>query len=127
MKSSNMLRLVAAGGILCAIPANATELGPGAKGALADMKPAERQKVLEFEQSLHPSGGTVVVPRGHAALAMGEDYYFLPAADAKRILVEAWGNPPDSVGDVLGMVFPNGRHFYDGVWGAVLTYDDSGH
>jgi len=98
-----------------------------ASAALAEMTPADRAKVLQFEKTLHPASGTIQVPGSHASLRLGEQYYFLPAEDAKRVLVEAWGNPPDSVGDVLGMVFPAGRHFYEGVWGAVLTYDDTGH
>jgi uncharacterized membrane-anchored protein len=91
------------------------------------MSPQDREKTLAFEKSLHPTGGTVQVPGAHSSLNLGDQYYFLPAEEAKKLLVEAWGNPPDSVSDVLGMVFPKGRSFYDGTWGAVVTYDDTGH
>lgn len=128
VKPSVALRLAAAGLILCAVPASsANPAGPEAKAALAEMPEDVRAKVLEFEASLHPQSGTIQVPGAHATLKLGDDYYFLPAADAKRVLTEAWGNPPDSVSDVLGMVFPKGRTSYDGVWGAVISYEDTGH
>ena len=46
----------------------------------------------------------------------------------QRILVEAWGNPPEAATNVLGMVFPKGRSFNDGTsWGVVLENEDTGH
>jgi uncharacterized membrane-anchored protein len=128
MKNAMMLRLATAGLVLCALPALGAEAtSPEAKAALAELSPQDRDKTLAFERSLHPTSGTVQVPGGHASLDLGGDYYFLPAEDAKRLLVEAWGNSPDAVSDVLGMVFPTGRNFYDGSWGAVITYQNSGH
>ncbi len=102
-------------------------MSPEAKAALAEMPEDVRAKVLEFESSLHPQSGTIQVPGAHATLKLGENYYFLPAADAKRVLTEAWGNSPNSVTDVLGMIFPKGRTSYDGTWGAVVQYEDTGH
>jgi uncharacterized membrane-anchored protein len=123
-----VLRLAVAGLVLCALPASAEQqLSPEAKAALAELSPQDREKTLAFEKSLHPTGGLVQVPGAHASLNLGDSYYFLPAEDAKRLLTEAWGNPPDSVSNVLGMVFPKGHSFYDGSWGAVLTYQNSGH
>src|SRR5262245_59000800 len=122
------MRLAAAGLILCAVPAFAAEpLGPEAKAALADLPENTRAEVLKFEESLHPQSGVIQVPGAHATLNLGDNYYFLPAADAKRVLTEGWGNPPDAVSGVLGMVFPKGRTSYDGTWGAVLQYEDTGH
>lgn len=128
MRGRIVLRLAAAGLILCAVPAaSADPLGPEAKAALAEMPENIRAKALEFEASLHPQSGVIQVPGAHATLKLGDDYYFLPAADAKRVLTEAWGNPPESVSDVLGMIFPKGRTSYDGAWGAVISYNDTGH
>lgn len=128
MKQSIVLRLAVAGLMICAMPAlSADPLGPEAKAALAELPEDVRAKVLKFEASLRPQSGTIQVPGAHASLKLGDSYYFLPAADAKRVLTEGWGNPPDSVTNVLGMVFPKGRTSYDGAWGAVITYDDTGH
>jgi uncharacterized membrane-anchored protein len=125
---SKTLRLVAAGLLAGAAPTmSPAQQGPEAKAALAELPADARTKMLEFERSLHPASGTVQVPGAHATLELGDRYYFLPAADAKRVLTEGWGNAPDAVDGVLGMVFPKGRSFYDGAWGAVLQYEDSGH
>jgi uncharacterized membrane-anchored protein len=101
--------------------------GPEAEAALAAMKPDVRKSVLEFEASLHPERGRVPLPGGHAMLNLGNAYYFLPADEAKKVLVDAWGNPPESAQNVLGMIFPAGRAFYDGGWGAVIEYEGTGH
>jgi uncharacterized membrane-anchored protein len=84
-----------------------------------------RMKALELQ--MHPKSGTISIPEAKAHLNLGDQFYFLPAADAKRVLVEAWGNPPDGLEDVLGLVFPAGKTFTDATWGAVVSYDDTGH
>ena len=84
-------------------------------------------RMRALEGSIHPQSGIVTLPSAKARLNLGDNYYFLPAQDAQRILVEAWGNPPEAAMNVLGMVFPKGRSFNDGTWGAVLEYEDTGH
>jgi uncharacterized membrane-anchored protein len=71
--------------------------------------------------------GQIALPAAKAKLTMSKDYYFLDASDAKRVLVDAWGNPPSAVEDVLGMIFPT-RFEPDGkgAWGAVVTFRDIG-
>ena len=81
----------------------------------------------QLEASLHPHYGQVAIPGAQARLNLGQDYYFLPAAEAKRVLNEAWGNPPDALGNVLGLVLPKGKTFLDETWGAVVQYDETGH
>ncbi len=71
--------------------------------------------------------GSVVVPGTKATLQLGERYYFINAADAKKVLIDGWGNPPDVTTNVLGMVFPAGKTFLDETWGAVLTYEGTGY
>lgn len=120
--------LASAGLVLVAVPAASTvPTDAAATAALAELTPEGRAKTIEFERTLRPQQGIVRVHGGHASLNLGENYYFLPAEDAKRVLTQAWGNPPEAAANVLGMVFPKGRHFYDGTWGAVLTYEDTGH
>jgi uncharacterized membrane-anchored protein len=96
-----------------------------AEQAAAKAQYEERMKALEG--AIHPQSGTVAIPQAKARLYLGDSYYFLPAEDAQRILVEAWGNPPEVATNVLGMVFPKGRSFNDGTWGAVIEYEDTGH
>lgn len=84
-----------------------------------------RMKALAGQ--IHPQSGLVNVPEAKAHLNLGDQYYFLPADEARRVLVEAWGNPPDGMDTVLGMVFPKGKSFNDATWGAVVEYEDTGH
>ena len=80
----------------------------------------------EFQKSLHPQSGRIVLTGAKASLDLGGRYYFLGQADSRRVLVDAWGNHPDSATGVLGMIFPAGADFSNS-WGAVVTYEDTGH
>ncbi|MBO9624042.1 MAG: DUF2167 domain-containing protein [Sphingomonas sp.] len=108
------------GGIALAKEGSAASAG---KGAEAKLSPAAEQ----FLKSLHPRTGDVVIPEAKAVMHLGDRYYFLPAADARRVLVEVWRNPPDAVSDVLGLVLEKDSTAFQNVWGAVITYQDSGH
>lgn len=83
--------------------------------------------MLKFEQSLDKQTGDIPIGPAKAVLKLGDAYYFLGAADARRVLVDMWDNPPDAVDGVLGLVLPKDKTSYDNVWGAVITYDASGH
>jgi uncharacterized membrane-anchored protein len=79
-------------------------------------------RAVALEKSLHRIHGDVPLPDAKARLALGSGYYFLGPADARKVLIDAWGNPPDSADGVLGIIFPDGKSFLDGSWGAVVTY-----
>jgi uncharacterized membrane-anchored protein len=93
---------------------------------LAEQK-ARAAQIKAIQDSLHPQTGDIRIADANVVLHLGEDYYFLPAAEAKRVLTEGWGNPPDSVSDVLGLVFPKGSSFADDIWGAVVSFEASGY
>lgn len=84
-------------------------------------------ELLAIQKSLKPQTGDVRIPEAKAVLHLGDRYYFLNAADTRRVLVDAWRNPPDSVSNVLGMVLEKDATIYNNVWGAVVTYQDTGH
>jgi uncharacterized membrane-anchored protein len=88
---------------------------------------ARISQLKAIQDSLHPQTGDVRLPDADVVLHLGENYYFLPADEAKRVLTEGWGNPPDAVGNVLGLVFPKGKTFADDIWGAVITFQASGY
>jgi uncharacterized membrane-anchored protein len=70
----------------------------------------------------------VPLPEASATLHLGSKYYFLDARDAKTVLTQGWKNPPDAVGDVIGMIFPAGSDFTTpGGWGAAVVYHDVGY
>lgn len=87
---------------------------------------ARIQQIQEILDGLHPVTGDVPLPQAEAVLHLGKDYYFLPPEEARRVLVEGWGNPPATAEGVLGMVFPAGKTFVDDTWAAVITYDAMG-
>lgn len=91
----------------------------------ADDEAASRAAALR--ESLHPRSGDVRIEEASAVLHLGQAYYFLPASDAKRVIVEGWGNPPEAAEQVLGMVFRTGTDFSDESWGAVLSFDPIGY
>jgi uncharacterized membrane-anchored protein len=97
------------------------------KPAASERAPAVPPALIALQKSLHPQTGDVRIPQAKAVLHLGDNYYFLPAEEAKRVLSEGWGNPPEQGVGVLGMVMEKGSTLYDAVWGAVITFDASGH
>lgn len=82
-------------------------------------------EVQKFLDSLHYRTGTVDVKGGHSTLKLTQDFRYLEASDAQRVL-QAWGNPPDS--SVLGMILPASASPVDkDGWAVVITYSSDGH
>ena len=119
-----MRRLVCAPALAVWLSICSPAMGAAQPSAQQQASISKYRAILE---SLHPISGDVAVPAANGVLHLGDRYYFLPAPDAKRVLTEGWGNPADSVDDVLGMVFPAGKIFTDDTWGAVVTYHQSGY
>lgn len=88
--------------------------------------PTEAQ-VKAIVEDLHPQTGDVAVPQAGATLHLGKSFYYLPPAEAKRVIVDLWGNPPAVANDVLGLVMPAGKAVTDDSWGAVVTYENAGY
>jgi uncharacterized membrane-anchored protein len=83
--------------------------------------------VQQFVESLDYKQGTIALTQAGVELRVPPDFYFLPAADARRVIVESWRNPP-SLGDrVLGMIFSLPNTPADNTWGAIITYDADGY
>ncbi len=117
------LRLCAAAFMAAALAASSSLADDGQPAT--DQAQIARAKALLA--SLHPQHGDVAVPAAHATLHLGERYYFLGPDDARKVLIDGWGNPPDATQGVLGMVFPAGRSPLGDTWGAVVTYLDEGY
>lgn len=114
------------GGLRAALAGAALVMSAVALAAPAKAPPVPPE-VAAFQNSLHPQTGDVHIAGANATLKLGGDYYFLPAADARRVLVDAWRNPPESATGVLGMVFPKGKTFADDGWAAVISFEDTGY
>ncbi len=80
----------------------------------------------EFDGSLQRQIGEIKVARANVTLNVPDGYYFLDVVNTRKVLEDAWGNPPDA--DIDGMIFPAGMSpLDDGAWGVVLRYEDTGY
>lgn len=108
-------------------PALATGSEVVNKAEPARAAPADDARLRQIERQLHPVSGDVVVSGANAVLHLGHDFYFLPADEARLVLTEGWGNPPEEADGLLGMVFPAGASFRDDIWGASIRYYADGY
>lgn len=87
----------------------------------------EHQEAQSFVESLDYKEGTIGLGTGGVELNVPRGFYFLSAEHARRVIVDAWNNPPTSAEKVLGMIMPSDKTPLDDTWGAVITYDDDGY
>lgn len=81
-----------------------------------------------FEATLHYQTGTIQLSGGSATLNLPATLRFLDAKDAKRLLVDAWGNPPDAVDGVLGLIVPaDVSPLERGGWASVVSFEEQGY
>jgi len=135
-----MIRIIRSGLAACALafaaPALAQPTGPeaGPEDAIVDISPGDEptpeemaEMIAAFEASLEYRKGVITLASGNVTLTVPEGFYFLDASDARDVLVDAWGNPPESA-TADGMLFPEGSSpLQDGAWGVVITYEDTGY
>src|SRR5215510_16561127 len=82
----------------------------------------------EFMAKLSPRSGTVVISNGLATLQVPPTFRYIDAGAAKRLLTEAWGNPPGASEGVLGMLYPAEVSPLDsGSWGVIISFDEDGY
>lgn len=84
-------------------------------------------EIVALVKSLKPQHGKVAIPAAKASLDLGTAYDFYSPEDAKKILVNIWGNPPQAAEGMLGLVMPAGASPLSDSWGAVVTYENTGH
>lgn len=85
-------------------------------------------KAQTFVSALDYQQGEIKLPEAEATLTVPAGFYFLDAADARKVLVDSWGNPPSLADGVLGMLFPSSMTPLDtDSWGATITYLNEGY
>lgn len=95
-------------------------------GAHAQDPDEDSGREQQFMASLHWRDGEIAVPQAQARFRLGQDFRYLEQADARRVLEDLWGNPPDE--SVLGLVVPRGRGVLDDSgWAVVVTYSQEGY
>jgi len=82
----------------------------------------------EFEAKLGYTNGAIVLKGNIATLDVPTTFRFIGADASKRLLEQAWGNPPGSASYVLGMLFPTSiSPLTEEGWGVVISFDEDGH
>ncbi len=116
MKSikSVALGLLAAASLLCVVPfAACAQEGQG-------------MSAEQFIKSLDFHSGRIDVPEAKAHFNLDSEFQFLEKGDARRVLEDMWGNPPDD--SVLGLIVPRTPTLVEeGSWAVVVTYSDDGY
>jgi uncharacterized membrane-anchored protein len=113
--------------VLAAILSASSPLQAKSFAELFPDKKLENDKAKEFAESLNYQQGDIALDAASAKLKVPNDFYFLSGDDARRVIVNAWGNPPGSADAVLGMILPAAKTPLDDTWGAVITYDGDGY
>lgn len=82
----------------------------------------------EFEAKLGYQTGTVTIGSGIATIAVPPSFRFIGPEGSRRLLTQAWGNPPESADGVLGMLIPaEASPLSKQGWGIAITYDEDGY
>ena len=112
--------------VVAVVASSAPALAKSYKDMFPDRNYANPQ-AQEFVESLDYQQGAIVLGAGGVELRVPQNFYFLSAAHARRVIVEVWGNPPVTAEKVLGMIIPTGKTPVDETWGAVITFDEAGY
>lgn len=89
---------------------------------------AYRSHVLKVLEGVRYREGILDLPGNFARLDLPEGFRFLDSEDARRVVVDLWGNPPGGATDLLGLVVPAGEHLAaSDSWAIVLSYHEIGH
>ena len=94
---------------------------------LTAQTPAPKVNVEQLAKKLKPQRGRITLGEAKATLDLGTAYDFYGPADARKILVDIWGNPTDAGEGVLGLVMLAGKSPLKDNWAAVITYEPSGY
>jgi uncharacterized membrane-anchored protein len=94
--------------------------------AASAQAPDAAAQLKGFIDSLKFRSGDIAVPEAEAKFHLGTQFRYLDKADARRVLEELWGNPPDE--SILGMVVPTATPLdSEKSWAVVVTYSDEGY
>ena len=85
------------------------------------------QKAMKAIGELEYKSGEISLAGGKIKLTLPPDLQYLDPANARKVLVDIFGNPPNS-GSTDGMIVPKGINFLrGGGWEAVLKWKDEGY
>jgi uncharacterized membrane-anchored protein len=94
----------------------------------AQGSPGRQITAEEFEAKLGYKTGTINLPGGMATIRLPQSFRFLGEEGSRRLLTEAWGNPPAAAEGVIGMLVPaRVSPLTSEGWGIVITYEEDGY
>lgn len=107
---------------LCAVGAEAKPFRE-----LFGLRQYEKPELQQFVESLDYKDGVVALGDSGVQLNVPRGFYFLSPEHSRRVIVDAWGNPPATAERVLGMILPSSKTPVDDSWGAVITFEADGY
>jgi len=78
-----------------------------------------------FDESLDYRAGNIELSEADAVLNLSEEFRYLGPEDTRRLLEEAWGNPPGFQGQ--GAIVPVGFSAFDGSWAVIISFKEDGY
>ena len=101
--------------------------------ARADEKKLSPQEMAVFQKAMKAIGelqyqsGVISLADGKVKLTLPPEFQYLDPANARKVLVDIFGNPPQA-GSTDGMIVPKGINFIaGGGWTAVLQWKGDGY
>src|SRR5476649_413050 len=91
--------------IIAALAATVALFPPARAQDSAQKKADADQKMMQIRQSLQ--SGEITLLGGKAKIKLTDDFKFLDSANARKVIVDLWHNPPGA-GSVTGMIVPKG-------------------
>ena len=82
-----------------------------------------RAKAMQIVQGLQFQTGEISILGGKAKIKLTDEFRYLDPANARKVLVDLWHNPPEA-GSSLGMIVPAGGGFD---WAAILEWTEDGY
>lgn len=83
-------------------------------------------KVMKTIGEIQYQSGEISLMGGKAKINLSDDFRFLDPANARKVLVDVWNNPPET-GSVTGMIVPKGINFLEENWAAIIQWKDEGY
>ena len=106
----------------------AQEIQEAPEMSAAEQEVAYQASVERFVSELSYQERTAELPGDIATLDLPAGYRYLDDKGAKKIVVDLWGNPPESGEDILGMVVPAGENLaHQDSWAIVLSFEADGY
>ena len=93
--------------------------------APAQEHPKSREEAQALVATMKFQQGRNVLKDGLATLSVPEGFRYLNGADANKVIVNLWGNPPGQ--QPLGLLMPDMSPISRDAWAVIITYNEDGY